>query len=463
MMTSAALRRYPDLTQLTRGWISQLSVVLTGQVFSLMGSGIVQFAIIWWLNGAYPSQPSVLAIGTVMGVLPVILFSPLAGVIADKYNRKKVMIAADAGIALVTLLFFLILPDDRGGSAIMSKSTIYILLFLRAAGTAFHQPALEAAMPQIIPRDHLVRGAAITQMLRSGVSMLAPMLGAVLYGLLGNLRFILLVDVATAGVAIVSLLLIRLPDLERSTQRQPGLRDYLSDLRLGYQYVFRWKGLRALIIMFALANFLLAPVLAMIAKVITVYFDGDASSFAFFEMALAVGLMLGSLSLSVWGGTRRKIIIVNAAQIFCGLFIAGIALIPGDSFGLVLGAAALIGIASAYVNSPVMAILQAHVDKEMLGRVMSVGSMLCSLAMPVSLVIIGPLSDLMLATPGIGLMPVIWVPGLLSTLLGAICFLLPSLMRIEEHAPGAARQHEQSSGDAAVGLVSGLNEKPLSE
>jgi len=426
-----------------RGWISQLSVVLTGQVFSLMGSGIVQFAIIWWLNAAYPSQPSVLAIGTIMGVLPVILFSPLAGVIADKYNRKKVMIVADACIALVTLIFFLILPNDGSSSALLSKNTIYILLFLRAAGSAFHQPALEAAMPQIIPKEQLVRGAAITQMLRSGVSMLAPMLGAILYGMMQNLRFILLIDVATAAVAILSLLLIELPDLARSGQHQTGLRDYLHDLQLGYHYVFRWKGLRALIIMFALANFLLAPVLAMIAKVITVYFSGDASSYAFFEMALAVGLMLGSLSLSVWGGTQRKIVIVNAAQILCGLFIASIALIPATSFGLVLAAAAMIGISSAYVNSPVMAILQAHVDKAMLGRVMSVGSMLCSLAMPISLIIIGPLSDWMIANPDIGLMPVIWLPGLLSTLLGVICFFLPSLMQIETHVPDSVRPAAQ--------------------
>jgi len=202
--------------------------------------------------------------------------------------------------------------------------------------------------------------------------------------------------------------------------------------------------------MFALANFLLAPVLAMIAKVITIYFNGDASSFAFFEMALAVGLMLGSLSLSVWGGTRRKIVIVNVAQILCGLFIASIALIPGNSFALILAAAAMIGISSAYVNSPVMAILQAHVDKEMLGRVMAVGSMLCSLAMPISLIIIGPLSDWMLAAPGIGLMPVIWMPGLLSTLLGIICFFLPNLMRIEEYTPGSARQTDANQVDSAA-------------
>jgi MFS transporter, DHA3 family, macrolide efflux protein len=401
-----------------------------------MGSGIVQFSIIWWLALNHESA-SVLAVAMIMGVLPVILFSPIAGVVADKYSRKTVMIAADGFIALVTLVFFLFIPAEGAQADTIGKVPIYILLFLRAVGSAFHQPAFESAIPMIVPEDHLVRTASVNQMLRSGISLLAPMLGALLVAVI-NLKFILLIDVATAGLAILSLALIQLPGLVRSVETPSTLSGYLSDLKLGFKYVYRWKGLQALIIMFALANFLLAPMLAMIPKVIIQHFKGSSQEYGFFEMALAVGIMLGSLSLSVWGGTKRKIIIVNIAQVLCGVFIALIAAVPPDMFGLVLMAAVLVGVSSAYVNSPVIAILQSCVDKDMLGRVMSVGSMTCSLAMPLSLVITGPLANAMMNTSS-GLLPIIWVPGLLSTLLGAVCFLIPDLMHIEDRSPAKNR------------------------
>ena len=322
--------------QNNKGWISQLSIVLTGQIFSLMGSGIVQFAIIWWITFNFKSA-SALATATIMGVLPVILFSPFAGVVADKYNRKLVMIVADAFTALVTFVFFLIVLGNPDSTDVFSKEMIYVLLFLRAIGSAFHQPAFESSMPLIIPKDHLVRGAAITQMLRSGINMVAPMLGAVLFGVMG-LKYILMIDVVTAIIAIFSLTLIQLPDLGRQDQSPSTLHGYMSDLKLGLKYIYNWKGLLALIIVFAMANFLLAPMLALISKVIYLYFSTDSSDFAFFEMALSIGLILGSLSLSVWGGTRRKIVIVNVAQVLCGLFIAsiaGIAAISSELFGLV--------------------------------------------------------------------------------------------------------------------------------
>lgn len=406
------------------GWISQLSLILTGQVFSLTGSGIVQFSIIWWLTFTMDSAV-VLSLAMIMGVLPVILFSPLAGVIADRYNRKMVMIVADAFIALVTLAFFFLLAAGTPPT-----SLVYVLLFLRAVGSSFHHPAFEAAMPMITPHSQLVRIAAIVQMLRSGINLLTPMMGALLISIM-PLRAILLIDIGTAILAIVLLSMLRssslsprLPNESRST-----LRGHLTDLRQGLGYIYRWRGLLILIIVFAVSNFLLAPMLAMMPLIIARHFGGGATEYGFFEMALAVGLIFGSLLLSVWGGNKRKIILVNAAQVLSGLFITSIALVPVEFFFLVLIATALTGMASAFINSPVVAILQACVEKEMLGRVMSIGTTACSLAMPISLIIAGPLAE------HVGLLTLIWLPGILSLLLGVCCFFIRDLMHIEEQTP----------------------------
>lgn len=402
-----------------RSWISQFSVIMTGQVFSLLGSGIVQFSIIWHLNQTSNSAV-VLSVAMIMGILPVILLSPFAGVVADRFDRKKVMIIADALIAAVTLLFVILLQIGT-----LPVETFFILLFCRAAGTAFHQPAFESAMPMITPKHHLTRVAAIIQMLRSGINLAAPLLGVLLLGFL-KLQLILLIDIVTAAIAIFSLLIIELPKLIHKSAHPSTLSGYMKDLKIGFRYVYHWKGLLALILAFSIANFLLAPVLAMMPLVITGYFKGGVAEYGFFEMSLAIGIILGSLTLSVWGCTKKKIISVNIAQILCGVFITVIGFVSPGQFYLVLGAAVLIGISSAYINSPVIAIIQGSVDKHALGRVMSIATTLTAVSMPISLVFAGPLAE------HFSPMLLIWLPGLLSVLLGVVCFLIPDLMKIED-------------------------------
>ncbi|MDD2442764.1 MAG: MFS transporter, partial [Eubacteriales bacterium] len=386
---------------------------------SLIGSGLVQFSIIWWLTRETDSTV-ILSLATITGLVPVILLSPLAGVVADRINRRLVMIMADAFVALVTLVMAVLMI--LGYQPIW---LLFVLLFLRAAGSAFHQPAFEAAIPLIAPEIHLVRTAAVTQILRSAISFLAPLMGAILIEWL-PLAQILLIDVVSAGIAILLLLPSRIPSVSQSDRPGHPLAGYMQDMKIGIQYVLRWKGLLALILVFGLSNFLLAPVLSMMPLIITRHFNGGAREYGLFEMALAIGVIAGSLSLSIWGGFKRKIVSINIAQIICGLGLAGIALVASDRFWIVLVLIALCGLCSAYINSPATAIMQAKVDKEMQGRVMSIVTVVCMVSMPISLAIAGPLANV------IGLMPIVYIPGLISTLIGIACFMIKPLMRIED-------------------------------
>ncbi len=400
-------------------WQLKFSLILGGQAFSLIGSGLVQFSIIWWLTRETDSTV-ILSLATITGLVPVILLSPLAGVVADRINRRLVMIMADAFVALVTLVMAVLMI--LGYQPIW---LIFVLLFLRAAGSAFHQPAFEAAIPLIAPEIHLVRTAAVTQILRSAISFLAPLMGALLIEWL-PLAQILLIDVVSAGVAILLLLPSRIPSVSQSDGLRHPLAGYMQDMKIGIQYVLRWKGLLALILVFGLSNFLLAPVLSMMPLIITRHFNGGSREYGLFEMALAIGVIAGSLSLSIWGGFKRKIVSINIAQIICGLGLAGIALVASDRFWIVLVLIALCGLCSAYINSPATAIMQAKVDKEMQGRVMSIVTVVCMVSMPISLAIAGPLANV------IGLMPIVYIPGLISTLIGIACFMIKPLMRIED-------------------------------
>ncbi len=420
------------MTSQPKSWIRQLSIILTGQVFSLMGSGIVQFSIIWWLSRETGSAV-VLSLATIMGIVPMIVISPIAGVMADKFSRKTVMMLSDAFVAVVTLVFIVLLSFGSPAT-----ETVLILLFLRAVGSSFHQPAFEAAMPMITPKDHMVRVAAIIQMLRSGIRLVAPMIGALMIVAL-PLQDILLVDVFTALIAVLSLALIKLPDLHNVKQQRSTVKGYLQDLKSGFMYVYHWRGLMILILIFSFTNFLLTPMLTLMPLIVSSHFNGGAVEFGFIEMALALGILFGNLSLSLWGGPKRKIVIVNAAQVFSGIMIAAFVMVPSNLIFYALIVIILIGISSAYINSPVMAIIQTCVDKRMLGRVMSIGQSLSAIAMPISLAIAGPLAE------SVGLLTMVWVPGLISMLLGVASFFIPSIMKIEDHGLLATADSETAS------------------
>lgn len=422
--------------RLTPGkWKWQFTTIITGQAFSLIGSGLVQFSIIWWLARETDSAV-ILSVSTIMSLVPIILLSPVAGVVVDRYNRRLVMMLADAFVALVTLLMAILFMAGK-----LEIWLIYLLLVLRASGSAFHQPAFEAAIPMIVPEQQLVRTAAMTQMLRSGINFIAPLTGALLVEWV-PLPNILLFDVITAGIAVISLSMIAIPDLKTQIAATSSIKGYFADFMSGLRYVYRWKGLMALIIVFGLANFLLAPMLSMMPLIIARHFQGGAREYGLFEMALASGVIVGSLTLSIWGGFKRKIVSVNVAQILCGLILSFIAIVPENKFYLVLLATLLTGVTSSYINSPVTAIFQSKVEKAMQGRVMSIVTMVCMISMPLSLAIAGPLSDV------IGLMPLVYIPGLISTVVGIACFLIPPLMHIEDHE--VADDQDLIAGDGGV-------------
>jgi DHA3 family macrolide efflux protein-like MFS transporter len=221
------------------------------------------------------------------------------------------------------------------------------------------------------------------------------------------------------------LLPVPIPDVHEAGSSTRNVRGYLNDMRAGIHYVLQWRGLTILILIFAFSNFLLSPMLALMPLIIREYFNGGVHEYSYFEIAFAIGLIIGSLSLTVWGGFKRKIVSINIAQIICGVALTISGFAAPDAFVLVLLGILICGITSAYINSPAIAIVQSQVDPEMLGRVISIISTLCMIAMPISLALAGPLAHV------IGLMPMVYVPGIVSALVGVLCFLIPPLMNIE--------------------------------
>ena len=159
-------------------WFKRFATIWAGQAASLVGSQLVQFALVWYLT-IQTGSATILAIASVAAMLPQILLSPIAGAYVDRWKRRHVMIAADAFIATST--FVLIVLFALGYAQIWH---IFVIMFVRSCFSAFHWPASQAATAMLVPEEHLTRVAGMNQSLQGIANILAPPIAAVLIAFL---------------------------------------------------------------------------------------------------------------------------------------------------------------------------------------------------------------------------------------------------------------------------------------
>jgi len=408
-------------------------VMWGGQVFSLIGSQLVQFALVWYLT-ATTGSATVLALATLVALLPQIFLSPVAGALVDRWNRRMVMMVADGAIALATIGLAALFAFDA-----VQVWHIYLLMFIRAAGAAFHWPAMQASTSLMVPEKHLSRVAGLNQALWGMAGILAPPLGAILLDVL-PMQGILAIDVGTAVLAIVPLLFIAIPNPQR--QEDPQARaeksSVLTDLRQGLSLVWSWPGLAMIIVIATLINLLIVPAISLMPILVTDHFGGAALQLAWMEAAWGIGMVLGGILMGVWGGFKRRMVTALLGLIMMGVGLAAVGFVPPTAFKLALAAMFLGGIMNPVVNGSVFAALQASVPADMQGRVFTLLMSGSAAMAPLSLAIAGPLAD----TFGVQ----IWfaVGGLLTLSIGIGSAFVPALMNLEEQGRQIAGQNGAS-------------------
>ena len=373
----------------TKNWAGRFFTIWTGQAFSLFGSSLVQFALVWWLTQKTGSA-TVLATSTMAALLPQIILGPFAGALVDRWNRRAIMIVADATIALATVLLVYLFATGQ-----IQVWHIYVIAAIRSLGGAFHHPAMTSSTSLMVPEKHLARVAGANQTLQGLINIFAPPLGALLLELFST-QNVLLIDIGTAMIAILTLLFITIPQPPRQALQANGTvgkTSYWHDLREGLAYVVRWKGLSGLIILAMLLNFLLVPSSSFLPLVITKIFNGGASELGWAESLFGAGIIAGGITLSVWGGFKRRIVTSFSGIIGIGLGIVLVGFVPADMFYLLLIANLLVGFAQVFANGSLMAIMQSTVTPDMQGRVFSLLMAGATAMMPLSLLIAGPVSD----------------------------------------------------------------------
>jgi DHA3 family macrolide efflux protein-like MFS transporter len=366
-------------------------ILWIGQALSLLGSQLVQFALIWYLTRETGSG-TVLALATLMGMLPMIVLGPFAGALVDRWSRRWVMFVADTVVALATLVLALLFAAN-----LASIPAIYAILFIRSLGGAFHRPAMTASTTLMIPPEHLTRISGLNQMLNGGLNIIAAPLGALLVEFLA-IEYILYIDVVTALFAIVPLLFIAVPQpaiaLEAAVGAKALVRSVRKDFLAGFNYIWAHYGLRKIAVMALLINFVFAPAGSLLPLLITEHYGGGAIEFGWAEAALGGGVILGGLLLGVWGGFQRRLVTTMVGLVGMGLGALFLGALPPTLFVVALVAALFLGIFVPITNGPVHATLQVTVTPEMQGRAFTLLGSLAMAMSPVGLLVAGPLSDI---------------------------------------------------------------------
>jgi DHA3 family macrolide efflux protein-like MFS transporter len=404
-----------------QNWAGRFFTVWTGQAFSLFGSALVQFALIWWLTQKSGSA-TVLAIATLVGMLPQIVLGPFAGALVDRWNRRIIMMMADATIAVFTLLLAYLFATDT-----VQLWHIYAIMAVRALGGAFHFPAMSASTPLMVPEGQLTRVNGLNQTLQGINGLIAPPIGALLIGLLPT-QGILLIDVGTAMLAILPLFFISIPQPKRYGDIQQKVKSSLmQDVREALAYIRSWPGLVAIIFMALFLNFLLVPTGSLLPLLVTKHFSRGAMELGLINSVEGFGIIAGGIILSIWGGFKKKIVTSMTGIIGLGMGVMLIGLAPASLFIVAIIGSIVLGAMIPITNGPIGALLQSIIRPDMQGRVMSLISSGATAISPLGLLIAGPLSD------ALGIQVWFWAGGVICIIIGIAGFFVPAIMDLENN------------------------------
>src|ERR1051325_7975632 len=309
------------MTELNHNWARRFYTLWAGQALSLLGSQLVQFAIIWYLTQTTQSATT-LAIASMMGLLPQVILSPFIGTWVDRGNRPSIMILADTLVATATLGLVVLFA-----LGMVEIWHIYVALFVRAVAGGFHQSAFGASVVLLVPREHLARVQGFNQALYGGLNIISAPLGAFLLAVL-PMQGILSIDMVTAILAVTIVFFTQIPQPERAAQTQGT---FWQDLAAGFRYIMAWRGLVILLGLVMVINFFFSAAEPLTPLLITKHFGGKAQQLGWWLSSFSVGTVAGGLILGAWGGFKRKIVTAQLGLTLMGLSTMIVGLVPSNA------------------------------------------------------------------------------------------------------------------------------------
>jgi DHA3 family macrolide efflux protein-like MFS transporter len=367
----------------------------SGQLFSLLGSMVVYFVITYWIADTY-RDPVLAANAAFFAGLMMIIFMPVAGVVADRVSRKQLIIVVDSLQAFFT--FLLIMFFQFG---IANIWVIFIFLSLRSVCQAFHLPTVNAIIPTMVPKDKLSRINGINYLFTGVVQLFAPFLGAILLMFLTPFT-ILWVDVITFFIALLPLLMITIPSVNHVVQfeEKKEKKSFLKEFKLGIKTLKIIPGLIIMTFLSMLLNFLIRPVDSLMALFIIDNHGGGPGHLALTEMIVTGGMIAGAIFTSFKKNWNNKIRVIFISIIIALIGYMIFATAPSGSFVIIGLGGAILGFNLPIINSLYQTFLQTAVPADKLGRVTSIDHTLSSAISPIGSLLSGPLA-LLLGIPAL--------------------------------------------------------------
>jgi DHA3 family macrolide efflux protein-like MFS transporter len=373
-------------TRLPANWKRNAGFFIAGQFFSLFGSMLVQYAIMWHIT-LQTQSGSIMTIFTCAAILPMVFISPFAGVWADRYNRKYLVNISDGAIAFVTLIVAILYF-----SGFQNIWLLMLAVMVRGIGQGVQQPAANSLVPQMVPQEHLIRFNGLQSASQSITFFAAPMASGALLTFF-PLQYIFLIDIATAAIGISIVFFCVHVDPLTKTERQKGIAAYFGEMKDGLGYIGKTAWLKTLIITFALFSFLASPASMLTPLQVTRTFGSDVWRLTAIEILFALGMMAGGIIMSAWGGFKNKVNTLSLAVIIIGITTFLLGVVP--NFWIYICVIGFCGIFISFLDTTTMTIMQTNIPAEIMGRTLSTAMIFRSLAMPVAMLLFGPLADVM--------------------------------------------------------------------
>ncbi len=392
----------------TQNWKKSFFTIYIGQAFSLLSSSAVQFSIIWWIT-LQTGSAMALTVASVVGLLPQAVIGPFAGVLIDRYSRKTIMIIADSTVALSSLIlgicFFFGTP---------SLLLIYIILFIRALGETFHKPALQTAIPQLVPASELTKAGGLGQMVQSASSMIGPMLGAFIMSIT-SLPYAMLIDIIGAALAVLTLSSVKLP---KHKADQNSKLNVFEDMKLGIKAIQSNKALIRVSVPILLSTIVFVPLGTLLPLMVKVYFNGTAWHSGIVQTLFSSGMLIAAVIISITGGLKKQFRMISFGISLLGICALTGGLLPSSAFWLFCIIVFIMGATGIASNIPFTAYIQKTIPPENLGKVISLVTSIMSLAAPIGMFIAGPISQI------IGVSNWMICAGVLMLIVGFLCYIL---------------------------------------
>ncbi|WP_449621530.1 MFS transporter [Robertmurraya sp. Marseille-Q9965] len=365
-------------------WKKNIILFLSSQTISLFGSALVQYAIMWHVTLTTKSGV-MMTLFIICGFIPTFILSPFAGVWADRYNRKLLIILSDSLIALATLILAIVYLMGYDATWLL-----FLMAAVRALGTGIQTPAVGAILPQIVPSEQLTKVNGANGSIQAVIMFVAPIVSAGLLTM-ATIEMIFFIDVITAAIAIFTLLaFFRIPTHEKASEQQST--SYFNDFKEGIRYINEHAFLKTFFLFFALFFILMAPAAFLTPLQVTRSFGDDVWRLTAIELVFSIGMMAGGGVIASWGGFKNKVHTMTFASVIMGVCTFLLGVVP--IFWIYLVFMGIFGIAMPIFNTPTTVLLQEKVDENYLGRIFGVFGMISTSMMPIGMLIFGPLADI---------------------------------------------------------------------